>query len=126
MQEKELAHTGLTTLHLVDTMHTRKQLMAELADGFVALPGGLGTFEEIFEAMTWGQLHLHDCPCGLLNVSGYFDPLVTFLRGSVASGFVRPAQLDALVVAETPKDLLARFQSFQSDPAEKWFPSDLI
>lgn len=126
MQEKELAHTGLTTLHLVDTMHERKQLMAELAEGFVALPGGLGTFEEIFEAMTWGQLHLHDHPCGLLNIAGYFNPLVEFLRGSVAGGFMRPAQFESLVVADTPQDLLVRFQSFQPDRSEKWFPTDLI
>ena len=125
MQEKELAHSGLTTLHLVDTMHQRKHLMAELADGFVALPGGLGTFEEIFEAMTWAQLQLHDCPCGLLNVAGYFTPLVDFLRNSVASGFVRPAQLESLVVASSPEDLLLRFQRFQPDRTGKWFPTDL-
>jgi len=126
MQEKELAHTGLTALHLVDTMHERKQLMAELADGFVALPGGFGTFEEIFEAVTWGQLHLHDRPCGLLNVEGYFDSLIEFLRHSVASGFVRQSQIDALTVAPTPEELLLRFGEFQPDLSEKWFPTDLI
>lgn len=126
MQDKELAHTGLTTLHLVDTMHERKQRMAELADGFVALPGGFGTFEEIFEAITWSQLHLHDCPCGLLNVAGYFDGLVAFLEHSVASGFVRPAQLDSLIVTATPEEMLARFQSFRPDRADKWFSTDLI
>jgi len=126
MQEKELAHPNLTTLHLVDTMHERKQLMAELADGFVALPGGYGTFEEIFEAITWGQLHLHDCPCGLLNVAGYYDALVQFLRQAVTAGFVRPAQFESLIVSDTPGDLLERFLNFQPDRSEKWFKTDLI
>ena len=102
MQEKELAHTGISTLHLVDTMHERKQRMAELSEGFVALPGGFGTFEEIFEAITWGQLHLHEYPCGLLNVCGYFNSLVEFIKPAVASGFVKQSQLDALVVALHP------------------------
>ena len=126
MQEKELAHTGISTLHLVDTMHERKQRVAELADGFVALPGGFGTFEEIFEAITWGQLHLHDSPCGLLNVEGYFDALVEFLRQSVANGFVKQSQLNALIVANHPKELLNRFAAFQPDRSEKWIPTDLI
>jgi hypothetical protein len=124
MQEKELAHPGLTTLHFVDTMHERKRLMAELADGFVALPGGFGTFEEIFEAITWGQLHLHDSPCGLLNVDGYFDALIGFLRHSVSSGFVRQRQFDALIVEDTPERLLARFDGFEPDRSDKWFKTD--
>jgi uncharacterized protein (TIGR00730 family) len=126
MEKKELAHTGLTTLHLVDTMHERKQRMAELADGFVALPGGFGTFEEIFEAITWSQLHLHRSPCGLLNVSGYFDSLVEFLQHSVASGFVRPQQLDSLIVTDTPEALLSRFEGFRPDRSDKWFSTELI
>jgi len=126
MADKELAHTRLTKLHLVDTMHARKQLMAELADGFIALPGGFGTLEEIFEAITWQQLHLHANPCGLLNVDGYFDALVEFLRGAVAGGFVRAGHLDKLVVAETPADLLDRFAQFQPATSEKWIPSKLI
>jgi hypothetical protein len=126
MQEKELAHTGLTTLHLVDTMHERKQRMAELADGFVALPGGFGTFEEIFEAITWGQLHLHGRPCGLLNVEGYFDALIAFLQRSVADGFVRQPQFNALTVADTAEELLKRFGEFQPDRSEKWISTDLI
>lgn len=126
MADKELAHLRLTELHLVDTMHERKQLMAELADGFVALPGGFGTLEEIFEAITWQQLHLHACPCGLLNVDGYFDALLEFLRGSVEEGFVRPAHFDQLIVATTPSDLLNRLAQFQPDPAEKWISRELI
>jgi len=126
MQAKELAHNGLSELHLVDTMHERKQRMAELAEGFVALPGGFGTLEEIFEAITWGQLHLHDCPCGLLNVSGYFDALIDFLQHTVGCGFVRQQQREALIVADTPQELLDRFEAFQPDRSEKWFSTDLI
>src|SRR5580765_856112 len=101
MADKELAHTGITKLHLVDTMHERKQLMVEVAEGFVALPGGFGTLEEIFEAITWAQLHLHAFPCALLNVDGYFDALVEFLDATVAKGFVKQEQFDSLIVAET-------------------------
>lgn len=126
MDDKELAHPKLTKLHVVETMHERKQLMAELADGFIALPGGFGTLEEIFEAITWQQLHLHACPCGLLNVKGYFDVLVEFLRGSVAGGFVRPAHFAKLIVATTPTELLDRFAQFQPDRSEKGIPSKLI
>ena len=126
MASKELAHTRLTELHLVDTMHERKQLMAELAEGFVALPGGFGTLEEIFEAVTWSQLHLHAHPCGLLNVAGYFDSLLAFLRVAAAAGFIAPAHLNSLIVAETPADLLDRFARFQPASSEKWIPSNLI
>ena len=126
MADKELAHTRLTELRVVETMHERKQLMAELAEGFLALPGGFGTLEEIFEAITWGQLHLHAYPCGLLNVAGYFDALIEFLRVSTAGGFVRRAQFEALVVATTPDELLRRFARFQPDKSEKWMPKELI
>ena len=126
MADRELAHPRLTQLHLVETMHERKQLMADLAEGFVALPGGYGTLEEIFEAITWGQLHLHAYPCGLLNVAGYFDFLLDFLRVSVAGGFVKPAHLDALIVDSTPSELLAKFEQFQPEAQGKWIPSRLI
>lgn len=126
MADRELAHTGLTKLHLVDTMHERKRLMAELAEGFVALPGGFGTFEEIFEAITWSQLHLHKFPCALLNVDGYYDSLVEFLRGAAAKGFVRPEQLDALIVAKDAKELFARLETFKPEESEKWIPKQMI
>jgi len=126
MEDRELAHPKLTKLHVVETMHERKQLMAELAEGFIALPGGFGTLEEIFEAITWQQLHLHAHPCGLLNVDGYFDSLIEFLRGAVAGGFVQPTHFDRLVVAATPVELLDRFARFQPDNSEKWIPSKLI
>ena len=126
MADKELAHPRLTQLHLVGTMHERKQLMAELAEGFVALPGGFGTFEEIFEAVTWGQLHLHAHPCGFLNVDGYYDSLIEFLRVSVAKGFVRRAQFEALIFAQSVPELFARFARFQPEKSEKWIPKQLI
>ena len=126
MDDKELAHPKLTQLHVVETMHERKQLMAELAEGFVALPGGFGTLEEIFEAITWQQLHLHSHPCGLLNVDGYFDSLIEFLRGTVAGGFVRAGHFEKLIVAATPAELLDRFAGFKPETTEKWIPSRLI
>jgi uncharacterized protein (TIGR00730 family) len=126
MADKHLAHPRLTELHIVETMHERKQLMAELAEGFIALPGGFGTLEEIFEAVTWGQLHLHAHPCGLLNVAGYFDSLLEFLRVTTASGFVKRKQFEALVVAATPNDLLARFAAFRPLRTDKWVPTEVI
>jgi uncharacterized protein (TIGR00730 family) len=126
MDDRELAHPNLTKLHVVETMHERKQLMAELSEGFIALPGGFGTLEEIFEAITWQQLGLHAHPCGLLNVNGYFESLVEFLRGTVAGGFVQPTQFDKLVVAATPVELLDGFDRFQPDKSVKWIPSKLI
>lgn len=126
MAEKELAHTGLTELHLVDTMHERKRLMAELAEGFVALPGGFGTLEEIFEALTWGQLHLHKFPCALLNAEGYYDPLVTFLGNTVSAGFVRAELMSALIVAQNVEELFARFAAFRPEETEKWIPKQKI
>jgi uncharacterized protein (TIGR00730 family) len=126
MADKELAHKEVTQLHLVDTMHERKQVMAGLAEGFVALPGGFGTFEEIFEAMTWGQLHLHAYPCAFLNVDGYYDSLMEFLRGSVANGFVRREQFEALIFARSVNELLARLAEFRPEQSEKWIPKKMI
>lgn len=107
-------------------MHERKLLMAELAEGFIALPGGFGTLEEIFEAITWQQLHLHAHPCGLLNVDGYFDALTEFLRRTTRDGFVRVEHLEKLVVATSPAVLLDRFARFQPETTEKWIPSRVI
>jgi uncharacterized protein (TIGR00730 family) len=102
--DREIAHPGLTALHVVDTMHERKAMMAELAEAFVALPGGLGTLEELFEIWTWGYLGLHTKPYGILNVLGFYDPLVAFLDHAVAQGFVRPAQRALLTVsADAPR-----------------------
>ena len=120
MSSRELAHESLTELHVVETMHQRKQLMAELSQGFVALPGGFGTFEEIFEAMTWAQLHLHRFPCALLNVDGYYDNLVRFLDDAVNSGFVRRDLRDSLIVATGIAELFDGFASHRPAPGEKW------
>ena len=90
LEDKEIAHRGLTRLHIVGSMHERKSMMAALADGFIAMPGGFGTLEEIIEVVTWGQLAVHDKPTGLLNVGGYFDALLHFLDHSVAEGFLKP------------------------------------
>lgn len=126
MADKELAHTKLTQLHLVDSMHERKQLMAQLAEGFVALPGGFGTLEEIFEAITWSQLHLHTFPCAFLNVEGYYDSLVEFGRVSVAKGFVTQALFDSLIVAATVEEMFQRFATFRPEKSEKWIPKEKI
>lgn len=104
--EREIAHTGLTALHVVDTMHERKATMARLADAFVALPGGLGTLEELFEVWTWGYLGLHAKPYGLLNVDGYYEPLIQFLDHARDQGFVRAAQREMLAVDADPVALL--------------------
>jgi len=96
--DREIAHSGLTKLHVVDTMHERKAMMAELSDAFVALPGGLGTLEELFEVWTWGMLGLHAKPYAILNVDGYYSPLIDFLDHARDEGFIRPAQRAMLVV----------------------------
>lgn len=117
---KEVAHTGLTELHVVDSMHERKSLMAVLSDGFVAMPGGYGTLEEIIEVITWGQLGFHDKPCGILNVDGYFDHLLAFLDHSEAEGFLRAQHRSMLLVANTPLGLLEQFSNYMPPSAEKW------
>jgi uncharacterized protein (TIGR00730 family) len=108
LMERELGHAGLSELHVVDTMHARKQMMAERADAFLALPGGIGTFEELFEVWTWRQLGYHDKPIGLLNVGGYYDRLLSFMDLSVNDGFVASPQRELLQVASDPAELLGR------------------
>ena len=105
---RELGHAGLHELHVVETMHQRKQLMAERSDAFLALPGGIGTFEELFEVWTWRQLGYHDKPVGLLNVAGYYDALIEFLRQTQQRGFVYEAQRELLQVDEDAQRLLGR------------------
>jgi hypothetical protein len=104
---KEVAHTGLTRLHVVKSMHERKGLMAEMADAFVALPGGFGTLDELFEAIKWGQLGIHRKPIGLLDVDGYFAPLLAFVDRAVGDGFIRPPYRELFVVSATVDGLLA-------------------
>ncbi len=121
---KELAHRGLTELHIVASMHERKALMAELADGFVAMPGGFGTLDEFCEILTWAQLGLHRKPCGLLNVAGYFDPLLQQMERAVAAGFVRAEHRDLFVVETEPKKLLQRLVKFTPPKVEKWIRAE--
>ena len=118
--QKELAHQHLTELHVVGSMHERKTLMAEQADGFIAMPGGVGTLEEIFEMWTWAQLGFHRKPCGLLNVAGYFDALASFLDHTVEAAFMQPQHRQMLIVEDQPKALLARFAHYEPPSVSKW------
>ena len=120
LEAKEIAHPGLSALHVVETMHERKALMVELADGFIALPGGMGTFDEFFEVVTWAQLGIHVKPCGLLNVAGYYDRLTAFLDHAVAEGFVREEHREMIMLEESPEALLERFRGYRSPVVEKW------
>jgi uncharacterized protein (TIGR00730 family) len=124
--EREVANTALSDLRIVDSMHERKAMMAELADGFIALPGGIGTLEEFFEIWTWGQLGMHAKPCGLLNVAGYFDPLLQFLDLAVAERFVRDVHRSMVVVESDPAALLARFESYEPPRVVKWINAGTI
>jgi uncharacterized protein (TIGR00730 family) len=118
--EREIAHRGLTELRVVDSMHERKAVMADLADGFVALPGGAGTLEELFEVWTWAQLGLHRKPCGLLNVNGYFAPLGAFLDHATAEGFLRAEHRAMLMIESDPAALLERFVHYTAPAVSKW------
>jgi hypothetical protein len=117
---REIGHPNLTELHVVNSMHERKALMAELSDGFIALPGGFGTLEEIVEALTWAQLQFHRKPCGLLNVAGYFTHLLTYLEHAEAEGFLKPQHRQMLLVDEHPAELLAKFERYRAPVVQKW------
>jgi uncharacterized protein (TIGR00730 family) len=120
LMRKELAHAGLTDLVVTASMHERKARMAELADGFVALPGGLGTYEELFEIWTWAQLGWHAKPCGLLNAAGFYDRLVAFLDGASEAEFVKPEHRAMLIVENDPDRLLDRFATYVAPSVAKW------
>jgi uncharacterized protein (TIGR00730 family) len=117
---KEVAHTGLTELRVVHSMHERKALMSELSDAFIALPGGLGTFEELFEVVTWAQLGIHAKPCGLLNVKGYYDGLLSFVRHAVVEEFLHPRHAALLLASDSLADLLTQMEEWRPPPIEKW------
>lgn len=118
--DKEVAHSGLSELHVVKSMHERKSLMAVLSDGFVAMPGGYGTLEEIIEVLTWGQLQFHGKPCGLLNVNGFFDHLLAYLDHARQEGFLRAEHRQMLLVGESPAALLDQFAHYEPPGIKKW------
>lgn len=120
LRTRELAHRGVTQMITVESMHERKQRMVDLADGFVALPGGLGTMDELFETWTWLQLGIHSRPVGLLNVAGYFDPLLGFLARMRDERFIRPLHLDTLQVDSSIEALLERLERFEAPDGRKW------
>jgi uncharacterized protein (TIGR00730 family) len=117
---REVAHTGLDDLRVVGSMHERKALMAELSDAFVALPGGIGTLEELFEVWTWAQLGSHEKPCGLLNVDGFYSGLLGFLDHVVSEAFLRQVHRDMLLVDTEPRALLEKIQRYQPPQLAKW------
>jgi uncharacterized protein (TIGR00730 family) len=117
---REVGHRHLTDLHIVDTMHERKAMMADLADAFIALPGGLGTLEEIFEIWTWAQLGLHEKPLGFLDVNGFYAPLMQFLDRAAREAFLKDAHRAIAIVERDPLALLRRFESWRLPRVEKW------
>jgi uncharacterized protein (TIGR00730 family) len=120
-----VSHQGLTELHIATSMHERKKMMFDLSDAFIGLPGGLGTVEELMEILTWAQLGFHKKPCGLLNVSGYFDYILSFLNHATSEGFIKPAHRDMLLVSEDPAILLERFRSYDPAKIDKWSGSQI-
>lgn len=118
---REIVHAGLTEFYQVQTMHERKAKMGDLADGFIALPGGFGTFEEIFEAVSWGQIGIHDKPVGLLNVAGYYEPLMNMVQHAIDAGFIPPNQGELLICESDPALLLDRMRSYTPpEKVNKW------
>lgn len=120
LRNKEIAHEGLTELHIVETMHERKSMMEQLSDGFVAMPGGFGTLEELIEILTWAQLRFHDKPVGLLNVDTYFDRLLGYLDHAVDEGFLRPENREMLIAEAEPAALIRAFEEWSAPQVEKW------
>lgn len=123
---KELAHTGLTRLEVVESMHERKARMAELSDGFVGLPGGIGTLEEVFEVWTWGQLGFHAKPLGFLNVAGFYDPLRAFLNHMTDQAFLKPMHRDMAIFADTPDAVLGAFAAYRPPATDKWMEREQL
>jgi uncharacterized protein (TIGR00730 family) len=120
---KEVAHRGLSDLRIVQSMHERKAMMAELSDGFIAMAGGIGTMEEFFEVLSWAQLGIHGKPCGLLNTGGYYDHLIEFLDGAVVQGFLKRKHRSLLIVANEPSEMLSRFEACMAIRRDQRFDS---
>ncbi|CAA9494530.1 MAG: Lysine decarboxylase family [uncultured Rubrobacteraceae bacterium] len=117
---REIGHEDLTELHVVGSMHERKKMMADLSDGFVALPGGYGTLEEFFEVLSWSQLSIHEKPCALLNVSGYWEPLIALFDRTITEGFVRPDHRSLVMTGEDPGELLDRMKLYTPPSRKRW------
>jgi uncharacterized protein (TIGR00730 family) len=126
LRSKEIAHEELTELILVDSMHERKTKMHEISDGVIALPGGFGTMEELFEMLTWAQLGLHKKPIGLLNTNGFYDHLKSLLTGMVDSGFLKETNFDMLLVSNEIEDLLIKMDNYQAPAVPKWITKDKV
>ena len=126
LMARELGHTGIQDLRVVKSMHERKALMAELADGFIALPGGIGTYEEFFEVLTWAQLGIHEKPCALLNVDGFYDPVLHLLNHAVEERFIRAAHRELIVVETEATRLLDVMTRHQPPHLHKWIDKDTL
>lgn len=122
--DREVGHANLTEVRIVETMHERKATMADLSDGFIALPGGLGTLEEIFEIWTWAQLGMHSKPCGFLDVAGYYAPLMHFLDRAVEEAFIRADLRNVAIVDSDPERMLAKFRDYVPPAVQKWIERD--
>jgi uncharacterized protein (TIGR00730 family) len=126
LMARELGHTSIQDLRIVKTMHERKALMAELADGFIAMPGGIGTYEEFFEVLTWAQLGIHSKPCALLNVDGFYDPVLRLLHHAVEEHFVRASHRELVVVEAEPTELLDLMFAHHAPRRHKWIDKDKL
>ncbi len=124
LAEKEVAHQGLTKLHVVDSMHERKALMAKLSDGFIALPGGFGTFEELCEVITWAQLGFHDKPCGFLNVAGYYNSLIELFDKATDEKFVRREHRNLVLIEQTIENMFEKMKEYEPPILQKWFSKE--
>lgn len=126
LAEKEVAYQDITTLHIVNSMHERKAMMAELADGFIALPGGLGTFEELLEILTWNQLGVQKKPCAIFNMAGFYQHLLALLEHAVSEKFLKPVHRDMLLVAESAADTVKLISNYEHTHTDKWLGKDRI
>lgn len=124
LDRKEVAHRQITELRVVSSMHERKAMMADLADGFIAMPGGIGTFEEFFEILTWAQLGFHDKPCAILNVANYYDGLLDLCANATKEGFLRSIHRDLILHDPNPLELLEKMRNYQPQTVEKWIDKE--
>jgi uncharacterized protein (TIGR00730 family) len=126
LRKKEVAHEELNELIIVESMHERKMKMHDLCDGFIALPGGLGTLEELFEILTWAQLGRHQKPIGILNVNGYYDQLLSFMHHMIDKEFVRPVNLELFVVSDNVNTLLQQMKDYKAPPLPRWMKDEQV